>query len=268
MRPIWVIDGPPRGTLFASHLAIQGFYVKRVVLQLKEMEQVLRELSGPQMSCAHSAWLQRPRGRGARHRAGRVPAGFGSGTRSAGRHWSHGTPSCPTNSTPRNSTAPAGRYLAAEQRIFEEVRTEVTQKLPPEERVPVNRYFEGSPVYPGHFADDWNRSHVLEPDGTPRGCGRAAARADRCALQPAAYRASSTATAALSRSSPSACRRTAPCRRRSPRSNGRTGRRRRGSRSARRAGASGRASRCISSASPMAARWRCSTRWTRSRTPS
>ena len=42
MRPIWVIDGPPRGTLFASHLAIQGFYVKRVVLQLKEMEQVLR----------------------------------------------------------------------------------------------------------------------------------------------------------------------------------------------------------------------------------
>ena len=42
MRPIFVIDGPPRGTLFASHLAIQGFYVKRVVLQLKEMEQVLR----------------------------------------------------------------------------------------------------------------------------------------------------------------------------------------------------------------------------------
>ena len=42
MRPLFVIDGPPRGTLFASHLAIQGFYVKRVVLQLKEMDQVLR----------------------------------------------------------------------------------------------------------------------------------------------------------------------------------------------------------------------------------
>jgi hypothetical protein len=42
MRPIFVIDGPPRGTLFASHFAIQGFYVKRVVLQLKEMDQVLR----------------------------------------------------------------------------------------------------------------------------------------------------------------------------------------------------------------------------------
>jgi hypothetical protein len=42
MRPLFVIDGPPQGTLFASHLAIQGFYVKRVVLQLKEMSLVLR----------------------------------------------------------------------------------------------------------------------------------------------------------------------------------------------------------------------------------
>ncbi len=42
MRPMFVIDGPPRGTLFASHLALQGFYVNRLVLQLKEMSQVLR----------------------------------------------------------------------------------------------------------------------------------------------------------------------------------------------------------------------------------
>ncbi|HMR33565.1 MAG TPA: alpha/beta hydrolase [Geminicoccaceae bacterium] len=60
-------------------------------------------------------------------------------------------------------------YLAAEQRIFDDIRAEVTQKLGPEERVPVNRYFEGSPVYPGHFEDDWNRSHVLEPEGEPEG---------------------------------------------------------------------------------------------------
>jgi alpha-beta hydrolase superfamily lysophospholipase len=60
-------------------------------------------------------------------------------------------------------------YLVAEQRIFTELRTEVTQKLGAAERVPVNRYFEGSPVYPRHFADDWNRSHVLEPDGPPVG---------------------------------------------------------------------------------------------------
>jgi alpha-beta hydrolase superfamily lysophospholipase len=61
------------------------------------------------------------------------------------------------------------QYLAAEQALFEELRTEVTQKLGPEERVPVNRYFEGSPVYTGKFPDDWNRSHLLEPTGTPKG---------------------------------------------------------------------------------------------------
>ncbi len=60
-------------------------------------------------------------------------------------------------------------YLAAEQAVFEEVRREVTEELPPEERVPVNRYFAGSPIYPGGFADDWNRTHVLEPDGPPVG---------------------------------------------------------------------------------------------------
>lgn len=60
-------------------------------------------------------------------------------------------------------------YLAREQRLFEEVRSEVTDKLEPEERILSNRYFEGSPLYPGRFARDWNRSYVLEPDGEPRG---------------------------------------------------------------------------------------------------
>jgi alpha-beta hydrolase superfamily lysophospholipase len=61
------------------------------------------------------------------------------------------------------------QYLAAEQTIFDQLRTEVTQELDEAERVPVNRYFDGSPVYPGRFADDWNRSHVLEPAGAPVG---------------------------------------------------------------------------------------------------
>jgi len=61
------------------------------------------------------------------------------------------------------------RYLAEEARIFENLRTEVTQKLVPEERVPFNRYFEGSPVYPPRFSQDFNRSYVLEPAGPPVG---------------------------------------------------------------------------------------------------
>src|SRR5215467_12452819 len=61
------------------------------------------------------------------------------------------------------------RYLAEEGRIFESLRTEVTQKLDPDERVPINRYFDGSPVYPARFSQDFNRSFVLEPDGPPVG---------------------------------------------------------------------------------------------------
>jgi len=60
-------------------------------------------------------------------------------------------------------------YLANEARIFEDLRLNVSQKLTPGERVPVSRYFEGSPVYPPHFSQDFNRSFVLEPDGPPRG---------------------------------------------------------------------------------------------------
>jgi alpha-beta hydrolase superfamily lysophospholipase len=56
-------------------------------------------------------------------------------------------------------------YLKVENAIFDDVRSNVTQKLKPEERIPINRYFDGSPMYPGHFAKDWNRSFVMEPDG-------------------------------------------------------------------------------------------------------
>lgn len=60
-------------------------------------------------------------------------------------------------------------FLEAEKRVFESVRENVTQRLPPEDRVPLNRYFEGSPIYPGHFRQDWNRSYVLEPQGEAAG---------------------------------------------------------------------------------------------------
>ncbi len=61
------------------------------------------------------------------------------------------------------------QYVARESEIFVELRREVTQKLPEKDRIPVNRYFDGSPVYPGRFRQDFNRSFVLEPDGKPIG---------------------------------------------------------------------------------------------------
>src|SRR5271169_1003617 len=60
-------------------------------------------------------------------------------------------------------------YLAREAKIFDDVRTEVTEKLTADERVSTNRYFDGSPIYPAHFTQDFNRSYVLEPSGTPTG---------------------------------------------------------------------------------------------------
>lgn len=60
-------------------------------------------------------------------------------------------------------------YLAAEQKLFDEVRREVTDKLPEEDRIPSNRYFSGSPIYPGRFQTDWNRSYTLLPQGKPVG---------------------------------------------------------------------------------------------------
>jgi alpha-beta hydrolase superfamily lysophospholipase len=61
------------------------------------------------------------------------------------------------------------QYLAAEAEIFDDVQREVSQKLEPGEHVPANRYFEGSPIYPAHFKQDFNRSFVLEPEGKPVG---------------------------------------------------------------------------------------------------
>ncbi|MBN8509257.1 MAG: alpha/beta hydrolase [Burkholderiales bacterium] len=60
-------------------------------------------------------------------------------------------------------------YLAREKLLFDEVRAEVTDKLEPEDRVGSNRYFSGSPIYPGRFAQDWNRSYVMAPPGKPAG---------------------------------------------------------------------------------------------------
>lgn len=62
-----------------------------------------------------------------------------------------------------------GEYIQRENRLFTDVRREVTQKLPPKARIPVNRYFAGSPVYPEQFSPDWNHSYILEPKGSLKG---------------------------------------------------------------------------------------------------
>jgi alpha-beta hydrolase superfamily lysophospholipase len=60
-------------------------------------------------------------------------------------------------------------YIKAENALFDSVRANVTDNLRPDERTPLNRYYSGSPIYPGHFKPDWNRSYIMRPDGKPRG---------------------------------------------------------------------------------------------------
>ncbi len=60
-------------------------------------------------------------------------------------------------------------YLETEQQIFQSVQANVTDKLPPQDQVPYNRYYANSPVNPTHFAQDWNRSYALAPGKEPTG---------------------------------------------------------------------------------------------------
>jgi len=60
-------------------------------------------------------------------------------------------------------------YLKAEEAVFRDVRAEVIDKVEDQANALGNRYYAGSPIYPGNFAQDWNRSYILEPDGAPIG---------------------------------------------------------------------------------------------------
>jgi alpha-beta hydrolase superfamily lysophospholipase len=61
------------------------------------------------------------------------------------------------------------RYVAHEATVFDSVLANVTQRLEADARVPYNRYFADSPVFPPRFSQDWNRSYVIEPESAPKG---------------------------------------------------------------------------------------------------
>ena len=82
-----------------------------------------------------------------------------------------------------------GQYLAAEGAAFEAVHREVDEQVEPDDRVPFNRYFEGSPVHPGELHPGLEPFLRAGARGRAGRRGRAPARADRFPLQPAAHRA-------------------------------------------------------------------------------
>jgi alpha-beta hydrolase superfamily lysophospholipase len=60
-------------------------------------------------------------------------------------------------------------WLSAESLVFEQVRKQVTDKLPGEDRIAANRFFFGSPLYPPGFHTNWNRSYLQMPTGQIEG---------------------------------------------------------------------------------------------------
>ncbi|WP_237050172.1 alpha/beta hydrolase [Microvirga ossetica] len=60
-------------------------------------------------------------------------------------------------------------YLRREERLIADVRREVFRAPDDGAAIPISRYVTGSPVDPGTFASDWNRSYVMVPEDTPVG---------------------------------------------------------------------------------------------------
>lgn len=61
------------------------------------------------------------------------------------------------------------RYLEVEEALFQGVRTQVSEKLSSEEKNMSNRFYEGAPIYPPHFKENWNRTYLIRPNGEVKG---------------------------------------------------------------------------------------------------
>lgn len=70
-----------------------------------------------------------------------------------------------------DSTPALADYLQMEERLFAELDAKVTARLPPGDRLAMNRYYEGSPVHPARFdpGRNWNRTFEWTPEGAVRG---------------------------------------------------------------------------------------------------
>ena len=86
------------------------------------------------------------------------------------RRSSPGIRSCPRSCMPRNSIRRIGlQYLKAEQTIFDEVRARGDGKAAAEDACRSTAISRAARSIPGISPQDWNRSYIMEPDGPPLG---------------------------------------------------------------------------------------------------
>ena len=61
------------------------------------------------------------------------------------------------------------QWLAREDRVFQQVETEIVEKLPQDQRLAQNRYWAGAPMHAPSLPINWNRSFTLSPEGATVG---------------------------------------------------------------------------------------------------
>ena len=60
-------------------------------------------------------------------------------------------------------------WMAREDALMKDMHAHLAKSIAAADRVPADRYFEGSPLYAPRFTRDWNRSYELLPAAEPVG---------------------------------------------------------------------------------------------------
>jgi alpha-beta hydrolase superfamily lysophospholipase len=81
--------------------------------------------------------------------------------------WHHLVPSAEVRASDVGPTFTLDDYLAREQKIFEEVRAQIEDRLAPEERLSVNRYDLNGRASPSRLGRDWNRTFEMAAPAAP-----------------------------------------------------------------------------------------------------
>ena len=75
--------------------------------------------------------------------------------------WHRLVPSAEVRASEVGPTYTLDNYLAREQKVFDEVRTQIEDRLAPEERLSANRYDREGQASPSRLGRDWNRTFEM-----------------------------------------------------------------------------------------------------------
>ena len=84
--------------------------------------------------------------------------------------WHRWSPSAEMRARDLGSGVGPRDYLAREERVFAQLGAEIEDRLPAAEQTLGNRYWRDSLAHSSRYAQDWNRSFEVRPQGPPR-CG-------------------------------------------------------------------------------------------------